>query len=271
GPSGLAPDGAGARPAAGTGRAGRGPSAGSSLLRLVQRSARGGPTTPSRLDAHPPAQDHGESRPARVPAPPSPAPHPAPALPYASASSPGASVPHASASLSGASAPSAARPVPVVRPHPPAAAGPGPAALAVQRMAMPVGPESAGPAITSPAPGDDAVPGGAPALSVRVPQPPRPAPGTGGPGPAARAVQRAAAEAGITGVPVRAAPVKPAGPSARTGSAGPPDAAPPAAHRVTGAEIEELARRLLDPVSRLIRADLRRGRERAGRLYDGRR
>ncbi|MEU9760758.1 hypothetical protein AB0D98_13545 [Streptomyces sp. NPDC047987] len=65
--------------------------------------------------------------------------------------------------------------------------------------------------------------------------------------------------------------MKPAGPSARTAAADPPDAAGPAAHRVTGAEIEELARRLLDPVSRLIRADLRRGRERAGRLYDGRR
>ncbi|NEE58563.1 hypothetical protein G3M55_80240, partial [Streptomyces sp. SID8455] len=43
------------------------------------------------------------------------------------------------------------------------------------------------------------------------------------------------------------------------------------ANRISGAEIEELARRLLDPVSRLIRADMRRGRERAGRLHDGRR
>ncbi|MFF3396308.1 hypothetical protein ACFYW1_36035 [Streptomyces sp. NPDC002669] len=87
----------------------------------------------------------------------------------------------------------------------------------------------------------------------------------------APAVQRAAAAAGITGVPVRAAPAKPAGPPARKGPAAPPDAAAPAAHRVTGAEIEELARRLIDPVSRLIRADLRRGRERTGRLYDNRR
>ncbi|MEU3655948.1 hypothetical protein AB0E67_24680 [Streptomyces sp. NPDC032161] len=173
------------------------------------------------------------------------------------------------------SAPSATRPVPVVRPHPPATGGPGPAAPAVQRLAMPVVSESAGPAFTGPAPGDGAVPGGAPALSVRVPKSPRPAPAPAtapnGPGAAARAVQRAAAEAGITGVPVRAAPVKPAGPSARTGPADPPGAAAPAAQRVTGAEIEELARRLIDPVSRLIRADLRRGRERTGRLYDGRR
>ncbi|MFF3734256.1 hypothetical protein ACFYXM_29120 [Streptomyces sp. NPDC002476] len=139
---------------------------------------------------------------------------------------------------------------------------------------MPVVPEYAGPAITGPAPGAGTVPGAGPSLSVRVPQSPRPAPapaaGTNAPGAAARAVQRAAAEAGITGVPVRAVPVKPAGPPT-TGPTDPPEAAAPAAQRVTGAEIEELARRLLDPVSRLIRADLRRGRERAGRLYDGRR
>ncbi|MER5501016.1 MULTISPECIES: hypothetical protein [unclassified Streptomyces] len=98
-----------------------------------------------------------------------------------------------------------------------------------------------------------------------------PAVGASGPGAVAPAVQRAAAAAGITGVPVRAAPVKPAGPPARNGPAAPPDAAAPVAHRVTGAEIEELARRLIDPVSRLIRADLRRGRERTGRLYDNRR
>ncbi|MFI9626656.1 hypothetical protein [Streptomyces sp. NPDC052042] len=162
-----------------------------------------------------------------------------------------------------------------MRPHPPARAGSEPAALAVQRMAMPVVPESAGPALTGPAPGDGAMPGGAPPVSVRAPQPPRatpgPATGTAGPGAASQAVQRAAAEAGITGVPVGAAPVKPAGPSVRTGPDVPPDAAAPPAHRVTGAELEELARRLLDPVSRLIRADLRRGRERTGRLYDGRR
>ncbi|SCD74908.1 syndecan 1 [Streptomyces sp. DpondAA-D4] len=35
--------------------------------------------------------------------------------------------------------------------------------------------------------------------------------------------------------------------------------------------MEELARKLLEPVSRLLRADMRRGLERTGRLYDGRR
>jgi hypothetical protein len=34
---------------------------------------------------------------------------------------------------------------------------------------------------------------------------------------------------------------------------------------------DELARRLFEPVSRLLRADLRHGRERAGRGHDRRR
>ncbi|MFI1567580.1 hypothetical protein ACH4ZX_31895 [Streptomyces sp. NPDC020490] len=36
-------------------------------------------------------------------------------------------------------------------------------------------------------------------------------------------------------------------------------------------DLDDLARRLLDPVSRLLRTELRRGRERTGRPYDGRR
>ncbi|MFF9349050.1 hypothetical protein [Streptomyces sp. NPDC014734] len=131
-------------------------------------------------------------------------------------------------------------------------------------------PDSVGPVATGPADGNGVAPTGPQALSVRVPRPPRPAPApaarTGESDGTARTVQRAAARAGITGVPVRAAPVKP---SESPGRAAPP--APAAAARVTAADIEELARRLLDPVSRLIRADMRRGRERAGRLYDGRR
>ncbi|MEW1610981.1 MULTISPECIES: hypothetical protein [unclassified Streptomyces] len=94
-------------------------------------------------------------------------------------------------------------------------------------------------------------------------------------------LQRAAAHAGITGVPVKAvpAPVVQRTDDGRSGSASTSDTPAEgattntanAATRFTGAEIEELARRLLDPVSRLIRADMRRGRERAGRLHDGRR
>ncbi|MDX3452702.1 hypothetical protein PV396_12215 [Streptomyces sp. ME02-8801-2C] len=36
-------------------------------------------------------------------------------------------------------------------------------------------------------------------------------------------------------------------------------------------DLDDLARRLLDPVSRLLRTELRRGRDRTGRPYDGRR
>ncbi|MFF2040780.1 hypothetical protein ACFVVX_10155 [Kitasatospora sp. NPDC058170] len=36
-------------------------------------------------------------------------------------------------------------------------------------------------------------------------------------------------------------------------------------------DLDDLARRLLDPVARLLRTELRRGRERAGRPFDGRR
>ncbi|MFF3260071.1 hypothetical protein ACFYWO_12990 [Streptomyces sp. NPDC002932] len=39
----------------------------------------------------------------------------------------------------------------------------------------------------------------------------------------------------------------------------------------SGADMDELARRLLDPVARLLRTELRRGRDRTGRPYDGRR
>lgn len=38
-----------------------------------------------------------------------------------------------------------------------------------------------------------------------------------------------------------------------------------------GLELDELARRLIEPVGRLLRAELRQGRERAGRLHDRRR
>ncbi|MFE1330747.1 hypothetical protein [Streptomyces microflavus] len=176
---------------------------------------------------------------------------------------------------------SAARPVPVVRPHPPAAARPGATVVPVQRMPLPVVPDPAGPPPAGPAPGGGALPAGPPALSVRVP--PRTHPSASGPSgsgnPAqpptrAQALQRAAAQAGITGVPVKAVAPKAVqradddrsgfAPTAET-------AAQNVANRISGAEIEELARRLLDPVSRLIRADMRRGRERAARLHDGRR
>ncbi|WP_189932236.1 hypothetical protein [Streptomyces sulfonofaciens] len=88
-------------------------------------------------------------------------------------------------------------------------------------------------------------------------------------GPGAPALQRAAAAAGVTGVPLTAVQPRSAGPPT------PPDAgrttgatAASAPDRVAGIDLEELARRLIDPVGRLLRAELRRGRERTGRPYD---
>jgi hypothetical protein len=45
----------------------------------------------------------------------------------------------------------------------------------------------------------------------------------------------------------------------------------PAPTRPERSDLDELARRLLDPLSRLLRAELRHGRERAGLLHDRRR
>ncbi|MFE3941930.1 hypothetical protein ACFXPV_08640 [Streptomyces sp. NPDC059118] len=241
---------------------------GGSLLRLVQRSVRGGTTTPpSRAETRPPERQSAESHPADRPGPMPTAPRPVP--------------PTASTIRSAApSAPSAVQPVPVVRPHPTAPDRPGAATVPVQRMTLPVVPESGTPMATGPEAGTGAPLPGPPSLSVRVPRrAPAPAAGSAASGSTAsgstaEVLQRAAADAGITGVPVRAVPVKRPKPSGATGPGGSADPATtdaPAENRVTGPDIEELARRLLDPVSRLIRADMRRGRERTGRLYDGRR
>ncbi|MES9509780.1 hypothetical protein ABWJ92_25735 [Streptomyces sp. NPDC000609] len=171
--------------------------------------------------------------------------------------------------------PSTVQPVPVVRPHPPAPGRTGAETVPVQRMTLPVVPESGAPVATGPEAGAGAPLPGPPSLSVRVPRrAPAPAAGAAASGSTAEVLQRAAADAGITGVPVRAVPVKRPTSQGATGPGGSADPATtdaPAENRVTGPDIEELARRLLDPVSRLIRADMRRGRERTGRLYDGRR
>lgn len=164
--------------------------------------------------------------------------------------------------------------------------------MPVQRLQLPVVPETGAPAV-GPAPPDDAPTAAPQALTVRasrpVPARPGPAQGGGGPGspaprsPAAgnratgsqaQAVQRAVAEAGLSGVPVRVVQAKSArtpAASADAPAAGPNAPRTPQPNEAAGVDIEELARRLLDPVSRLLRADLRRGRERSGRPYDGRR
>ncbi|MDX3592863.1 hypothetical protein PV749_17235 [Streptomyces sp. ID03-2B] len=250
------------------------------LQRLVRRSGRATNASPASPSAPQPGPAHRTAaaapvvrRTATSPSAPSAPSAPAAPLPYARSARPG--TPSAPSTPSGASASATAagpRRFPVVRPHPPGAARPGADAVPVQRLAMPVVPDGAGPPAAGPAPVDGAAPAAPPGLSVRVPpRTPAQTAGAGRPESRAQAVQRAAANAGITGVPVQAAPAKPAvqraGPAA--GAEDGPDASP--ANRLSGTEIEELARRLLDPVSRLIRADLRRGRERSGRLHDGRR
>ncbi|WP_330453120.1 hypothetical protein OG704_19500 [Streptomyces sp. NBC_00869] len=127
---------------------------------------------------------------------------------------------------------------PVVRPHPPGTPRPGGPAAPVQRLAMPGAP-LAGPE-----------PGGVRPTAPRTEPPARAD---------AQAVQRAVAQAGLAGVPVTVVQRQPA-PA--------PAPQPPAEGAV---DVEDLARRLIDPVARLLRADLRRGRERSGRPYDGRR
>ncbi|MFJ2569608.1 hypothetical protein ACIOYT_04170 [Streptomyces halstedii] len=156
--------------------------------------------------------------------------------------------------------------------------------MPVQRLPMPVTdgparPTAAGPstvpASAPPLPAVQAAIPRAPAQSAGAayPDPVPPPPGvSAAAGAASRAaLQRAVSDAGISGVPVTAVPARP--PAAPGGSAGNRSAretrtsAPPA----PGPDMEELARKLLEPVSRLLRADMRRGLERTGRLYDGRR
>ncbi|MFD7587623.1 hypothetical protein ACFV84_19640 [Kitasatospora sp. NPDC059811] len=94
----------------------------------------------------------------------------------------------------------------------------------------------------------------------------------------ARVLQRVAEQAGLHGVPLTAVPARTPVTVQTTASSPPPTAAPPAqpgggssTGPTSGADLDELARRLIEPVGRLLRAELRRGRERAGRPYDGRR
>ncbi|MFJ8628386.1 hypothetical protein ACIRD3_36860 [Kitasatospora sp. NPDC093550] len=124
------------------------------------------------------------------------------------------------------------------------------------------------------------------APSVRPAGSPPPSPGT------AQVLQRFAEQAGLTGVPLTAVPartpttVQAAPSTTSTGStaaatstaspsrsASPPQTGGPSAD--TGGhglgDLDELARRLVEPVGRLLRTELRRGRERSGRPYDGRR
>ncbi|MEU3556732.1 hypothetical protein AB0E65_21325, partial [Streptomyces fragilis] len=182
--------------------------------------------------------------------------------------------------------------VPVVRPAPPSSGAPGPGAPA---------PSAAVPARTLPVTAPQAAPpAGLPAATSATPVPAGDVPvvrwrrtgSDGGSGGAAPAVQRTGP--GIGAGPTTAAGNRPpqggpakAGPAGgRPRSASAPvtahttgSASAPAGSRARGADpaqdpgldLDDLARRLLDPVARLLRAELRRGRERTGRPHDGRR
>jgi hypothetical protein len=163
----------------------------------------------------------------------------------------------------------------LVRPVPPAGFGPAvtPAPSAPRPVAgsTPAVPGSAAHGAGQPASG--AVHG--PVLPVRsvrgtsVPSNGTPAPGRTAPPDVARVVQRAAASAGVSGVPLTAVP-----PRSPTVPAPAAEGAPPVGAQggpAAGLDIDDLARRLAEPVGRLLRAEVRRGRERTGRPYDGRR
>ncbi|MEV6837713.1 hypothetical protein AB0N17_24940 [Streptomyces sp. NPDC051133] len=113
----------------------------------------------------------------------------------------------------------------------------------------------------------DPAPGAPPVPVVRASRTtPATAAAERGAGPAVPVVQRAVQRAGGGAVPDQV-PDKAPPPRGRQRSA----SAPAGTAQEPGIDLDELARRLLEPMARLLRADLRRGRERAGRPYDGRR
>ncbi|WP_143079044.1 hypothetical protein [Streptomyces monashensis] len=210
-----------------------------------------------------------------------PAQAPTPQPQRSAGSTPGPTASHNPPSQESSSAPPRST-VPVVRPHPPVQR-----AASLRPQALPVTDPQAAPVRDHPT-----GPEPQPAPPVPVVRAGRTTPGVpaGVPDPAAPVVQRAVSGT-PTGAPTStttgAGPVLPGVPvtavPARTVQRA--SSAAPAAGRVTGAQphrsaeaaqdpgidLDELARRLLEPMARLLRADLRRGRERAGRPYDGRR
>ncbi|WP_123529836.1 hypothetical protein [Streptomyces sp. 840.1] len=139
--------------------------------------------------------------------------------------------------------------------------------------------------------------GTVPVVRPRAATPTSPRPATGGPGRAGPRIQRDVAGAGdglppngsvshspasnspAPGSPASSGPVSngtPAGPEPERSGKAPAAVGRDAAGHAglpqgSGAELDELARRLLDPLARLLRTELRRGRDRTGRPYDGRR
>ncbi|MFF9066520.1 hypothetical protein ACF09E_14320 [Streptomyces sp. NPDC014891] len=170
-------------------------------------------------------------------------------------------------------APAAGARVPVVTPAPP-----GGGASAAPARSLPVAPPQAPPVAHGPsAPGTPAP--GAPVPVVRPRSVPPAAASTGGG--AAPRIQRAVPDTGGSASAAPAVPVKAVSARGKQASSAAPAAAGRGTGRTTGRDAEpaqdpgldldDLARRLLDPMARLLRTELRRGRERSGRPFDGRR
>ncbi|MBE1603794.1 hypothetical protein [Actinopolymorpha pittospori] len=173
------------------------------------------------------------------------------------------------------------RAVPVVKPAPPRGGMPGTAAVTPARP-LPVTPPLTPPLMHGPS----AAVAQAAAIPVVRPRVVTPGPrsASGGNSPAAPEVQRAISGAGkavpdvpgvFKGVPAKAVPVargkqQSSGTASASASGRRTERSADAAQD-PGLDLDDLARRLLDPMARLLRTELRRGRERTGRPYDGRR
>ncbi|MFF3191757.1 hypothetical protein [Streptomyces misionensis] len=175
--------------------------------------------------------------------------------------------PHApvrrASSAPGPSATAARTEVPVVRPVAPVQRAASAAAPGTRMPVLPLAEAQAPPLQGAPAPQHAP---GPPVPVVRAGRPAQSEPVPPGAVPA-QVVQRDVTKAAGGGRP-RSVSAPPSFPAAATGPDVRQEAAP---HEAPAIDLEDLARRLLDPLSRLLRADLRRGRERAGRPYDGRR
>ncbi|MGW5399601.1 hypothetical protein [Streptomyces sp. NPDC003952] len=169
--------------------------------------------------------------------------------------------------------------VPVVRPAPPGRGAPATATGSPAR-ALPVAPSQAPPVADGPPTPLSPAPGTAVPV-VRPRAAPSAAPAASG-GAASR-IQRAPSDAAASpsATPAAAAPAKEVPAHGKRASSPASAATGRNAGRNTGRgagpaqdpglDLDDLARRLLDPMARLLRTELRRGRERTGRPYDGRR
>ncbi|WP_327695925.1 hypothetical protein [Streptomyces sp. NBC_00459] len=245
----------------------------------ISAPAPGGPGTPAR--------------PASGPSAPAPA---TPQVQRAAAPYPG---PEGS-DVSTASSPAPVQRVPVVRPTPPRQGTAAPVA-AVPARPLPVTAPQAPPLADRPAaysaPGGAAVPvvrprivtaadgtaeTGETALAVQRDTRGRPRSSSAPPGPLAPPTGAAAEEVRAPGRK-RSASVSSAAPDSSAASTSATSSAASGKNAVQftrtsktpqddpGLDLDDLARRLLDPVARLLRTELRRGRDRTGRPYDGRR